>query len=736
MNKILKDLLRGFIGFCLLFGGVTSVCADDDNDNSGVFMLEEITVTAQKREENLQKVPISMNVLYSDDIQELGKNDLNEILSTVSGAIIQKTDDSLGITIRGVGNVTSGSGQPGVAINIDGVTSNRQDSGTGLFDLERIEILYGPQSTLYATNSPGGVVNVVTASPKLDGYYGSASLELGNYDLLHTAGMVNIPFNETVAVRASFTSSVHDGFLTNGGEDEDSKSGRVRILYQPNERFSALLTGELYRDQGLGYYGGVAAFIDENDVNDPWSANEIGSLGENDQTRKKLYAEFNLDTPIASIAVIPSYNTFEGYREQISIAGNPNTSTETETNYNWQDSYEKGLEVRLTNSEDFLFDWIAGFIYYDQRNNNDQRSLDYIDTGVGEYMIKDVVEEIKSFFANVTYPFTDDLRITGGVRFNDNDYFYDTTQSMASSEEEGAYTVESKVQTTESPDNPDFKLGFEYDLNEDVMLYGSYGSSYRTIQKYRSLGDPELLKAYTIGLKSTLFNNRVQLNGSVYYYKYQNYLAQSMLSVWLYDTDEDLVQDDDESADDSGASMQGDGRMYGIDLQADWIISGKDKVNLAVSYEKSEWTDMLFDFYYTETLEVVNGELVTVPILDEDFSGKPMTLTPDITINLNYSHNWDLPNGGSITGSIDTQYMGDYRLTWLEDDYPYNYQEAFHKENISAVYAHSDGKWTLSAYVRNLLDYANKVKYSTRGIQQTLTVGDPRTYGVVLTVKF
>lgn len=733
MSKVLKSLLTGFIVLCFLFSGGTFVFAQDATDE---FTLEEITVTAQKREENLQKVPISMSVISSEEIQELGKNDLNEILSTVSGAIIQKTDSSLGITIRGVGNVTTGNGQPGVSINIDGVTSNRQDSGSGLYDIERVEILYGPQSTLYATNSPGGVVNVITASPKLDAYSGSASMEAGNYNLLHTEGVMNAPLGNSVALRASFSSSVRDGYLTNGGEDEDSKSGRIRVLYQPNDVFSALLTGELFRDQGKGYFGGVEAFIDEDDVDNPWSANDVGSLGVNDQYRKKIYAEFNLDMPFANMTITPSYNKLTGYREQVASVGPPDVATETEVQYNWQDSYEKGLEVRMTNPEDFMFDWIVGFIYYDQLNDNNRKSLDYLETGVGEYMIQDVKEKIKSFYGNITYPFTDQLRVTGGIRKNDNDYFYDTTQSMASRTEAGVYTVQSKVQTTESPDSPDYKLGLEYDLNEASMLYGSYGSSYRNIQKYRSLGAPELLKAFTVGSKNLLFGNKLQLNGSVYYYMYQDYLAQSMLSVWLYDTDGDLVQDMDESADDSGASMQGDGRMYGIDIQANAILTEKDKLNLSVAYEKSEWTDMYFDYYYTETLTVVDGEYVWEDIVDQDFNGKPMTLTPDLTVNINYSHNFNLPNGGVLTGRIDARYMGDYRLTWKEEDYPYNYQESYHIEDLSAIYANSDGRWTLSAYVRNIFDYANKVRYSARGVSRSLTIGDPRTYGAVLSIKF
>lgn len=726
MKKKLTFIFMVFIAFGLTSGEVYADAQDE-------FTLEEITVTAQKREENLQKVPISMDVISSEEIKELGQTDLSEILGSLSNAMVSRSGDTISITIRGVGNMSS-PGQPGVSMNIDGVTSNRQDSGTGLYDLERVEVLYGPQSTLYATNSPGGVVNIVTASPKLDNYEGSGTLQYGNYNYLRMAGTMNAPLGDKVAVRTAFSTIAHDGYVSNGGDTEDSKSARIKVLYKPSDKISAEITGEYLKQNGIST--SVTGFIDESDTDDPWVS--TADLGANNQRRKKLYGTINISVPYADVTLTPSVNKISGYAETVQSLGPRDAPTGYETMKNIKDSYEKGMEVRLTSPDDFFFSWIAGYIYYDSKSGNNRMSNDYEDTGIGEFMVSNTVEKIKTLYANVTYPVTDQFRLTAGIRKNDNDYYYETDQNMANTDDDGniTYTFESKVQTTESPSKPDTKFGMEYDISDSVMLYGSYGSSYRIIQRYRSLGDPETLHAYTVGAKSQLFGNKLQLNGSAYYYDYKNYLAMSQMTVWLADSDDDLVIDSDETADDSGASQQGDGRMMGFDISASAIISANDKLDLSVSYLNSEWTDLVFAWDYDYTYELIDGEVVRTELIDDDFEGKSMVNSPPWTISVTYNHNFNLWNGGVLSARLETRYQSHYRMSWQDSNDPYDYQESFFKEDLSAIYANPDGKWTLTGYVKNITNYAAKKSFSGSSTSYTLNISDPRTYGAILSVKF
>jgi iron complex outermembrane receptor protein len=323
--------------------------------------------------------------------------------------------------------------------------------------------------------------------------------------------------------------------------------------------------------------------------------------------------------------------------------------------------------------------------------------------------------------------------LTAGIRKGTDEFVQHGVQNEL--QDNGSYSKTVTDQVMDAPTDPDWKIGFEHDLAADTMIYGSYSTSYRVQSKYRSLAEPEELKAYQVGSKSRFLDNRLQVNASVYYYDYTNFLARNQDTVWVDDTDGDFEEDMDESVDDSGAAGQGDGRMYGVDVQVSALITSNDRLDLAVSWEESEWTDLVFDYEHDVELTVVDEEYVYVPIEDINYNGKSMVLTPPWSITASYSHNFLLPNGGDLKATIDANFKSGYRLTWKEEEYPYNYQESHHLENLSLVYSSPGGMWSLTGYVKNISDYAVKTMYrSDRG--GFLSIGAPRTYGGVLTVKF
>lgn len=717
----------------LVFFNYSPVCAQED-DSGGTFTLEEITVTAQKREENQQKVPIAMDVISGEDIREFGKDNIEEILSNISGAIIQKAADGYRVSIRGMSDDSSDwSGQsmapPTVAINTDGVYSNRKDTASALFDVERVEVLYGPQSTLYSSTSPGGIINVVTAQPKLGKYEASGSLEAGNYNLLHTEGVLNAPLGDKTAIRASFSSVVRDGYVSDGSDNEDSRSARFRALFQPRETLSFTVTTELSKDKNSGF-GGVVVFENQDDVvGDPWTAAESDQLTVSDQTSKKLNAQMAWDTSYASISLIPAYFEREGDRVN---------SGDDELSYSEQEAEEKSIELRMTSPEQLFFKWIVGFNYYDAMDFNRSMDSDYVETSSME-----ASEETTAYYLNITYPVMDNVRVTAGYRQSWDTITAHNIETMATG-------ILDEVVTQENPGNSDYKVGFEYDLAANSMIYGDYATSYRVQGMSRTSTGPTELKAYSLGAKNRFFDNRLQLNASAYYYDYSNYQANQRVTVWVADLDDDGVMDEyqyspgedynpnAETAVDPNAVTAGDGRVLGIDMQLSAVLTEDDMLNLSVSYIDSEWTDFTFDYYYDEQLAVVNGEVVTVALENEVYDGKPMFTTPPWTVNLNYSHNFNLTNGGVVKAALTSKYQSHYRLSWKDSDDPYNYQEAFHMENISMSYRNPDGKWTLSAYVNNIFDYADKRMYQSpmgAGVG-TLWIGNPRTYGAVFTLKY
>jgi len=764
---------------CLIFalGDISALFAQESDTEE--FTLEEITVTAQKREENLQKVPIAMEVISSEEIKELGKNDIDEILYGISNAIIEKAQDGYRVTIRGItDNSEAFHGQsmapPAVAINTDGVYSNRKDTGSGLFDIERVEVLYGPQSTMYSSNSPGGIINVVTAQPKTDRYEVSGSLEYGNYELLHTEGAMNAPLSSKVALRASFATSVRGPYISNGQDNEDSKSARLRTLFQPSDKLSFTITGEFTRNQGSGFGGGVVAFGDDSETDEPWTGVESDNKSNNDQRTKKISGQINWDTGVGALVLTPSFSKRRGTSEEVrgampggggapppppmSFRGGffvpaqaPGGTEETVT-YMKQSATEKGIEARMTSDPDFLFKWIAGATYYRSEDSQRLDSQEYLETGVGTWSTRKMTNINKAVFINITYPIIDIFRVTGGIRkswdtmISDNEEVRGALPGGSLPPGTLEYSLEHGEQSTGG--RPDYKLGFEYDLGANSMIYGDYSTSYRVRGMARGNEEPEKLKAYTIGAKNRFFGNKLQVNAATYYYDYKNYRAGGNdVMAWLWDytngdpetPEPDLVMNNGEYFREPYANGTGDGRMIGFDMSTSWMITRKDLVNLQVSYINSKWTDLSMTYYYQYTLVYYDTpephtEWVYTP--GANYNGKPMMSTPPWNINLTYDHTFNLWNGGTIKTSIYSKFKTAYRLSWRDSDYPINYQESYHMEDFNAVYNHPDGKWSLSGYVKNIFEYPEKRMIMNAGGAKLLSIGSPRTYGGVLSVKF
>lgn len=729
-NEVVVAFLLVFMGFFVVLPSIS--VAEDDLDSE--FMLEEVTVTAQKRQENKQKTAITMDVITGEDIKNLGRSDIDDILSTISSVSINKSADGYRVAIRGVDDYISPNyGQsittPTVAINQDGVYSNSYDAGA-FYDLERVEVLYGPQSTMYTSTSPGGVVNVVTASPKLDTFEASGSIEYGDYDLVHTEGVVNAPVTETFALRGAFTTSVHDAYLTNGQESTDDKAARIKGLYQPNERFSTVVSAEIQRTGGSGFSGGVTAFVDEGDVDDPWAEGvESGTLGYNDQTKEKLNAKIDWEFPIGALAVLPSYARGDGEWTMSTLDSDGSYYMQ----HAIQSSEERGMEIRFASLGDSDVTWIVGATYYESSDKNRRLSEEYDTTGEGYWALRTMEEEAYAVFGNLTYPVTDAFRATVGYRKSWDELVSINTEWTMSPLDGSIWTEYDFWQTeniTENDGRDDYKVGVEYDLAENSMLYLDYSTSYR-VQGGQSGGSwpVEELIAYTIGVKNRFLDNKLQVNLGAYYYDYQNFLARQMLMVSV-DADEDGTTDYIIS--EPNANQFGDGRMIGFDLQASMVITSKDMLNLSVSFIDSEWTDLNFDYLYDQDYPDEDYRFFT----DESYDGKPMKNTPPWTINAGYNHMFNLGNGATINARIDAKYQTGYRLTWHDDDYPYNYQEEHFTGDISFGYTPPTTGWTLSAYVKNVTDYAEKRSYISGMSSSTLSISDPRTWGVIWTVKY
>jgi iron complex outermembrane recepter protein len=207
--------------------------------------LGEIIVTAQRKAESAQKAAVAIDVIGADELTSAGVNNVTALSKTApSLAVAQAGGPNVSLFIRGVGNFTfNGFTDPAVAFNVDGVYLGRATSAVGTYyDLERIEVLKGPQGTLYGRNATGGAVNVLPARPRLEELSGHAGVEYGNYNSLDFEAAANVPLGERAALRIAGRLLSGDGTNADGTNDQSGQAIRAQLLLKPSDAFSIRLS--------------------------------------------------------------------------------------------------------------------------------------------------------------------------------------------------------------------------------------------------------------------------------------------------------------------------------------------------------------------------------------------------------------------------------------------------------------------------------------------------------------
>ncbi|WND03623.1 TonB-dependent receptor [Temperatibacter marinus] len=239
----LRKFLVSSASVLALTAPTIAVAQDDDDD----LMLEEIVVTAQKREQNSQDVPIALTAISANDINKLAADNMRDLAIFTPGLEVGGNTQA-SFKIRGVQTSDFGVGtDPAVAIYVDGVYSTRSGASLVMFnDVERVEVLKGPQGTLFGRNTAAGAVSITSKKPTMDELYGSVDLRYGRYDKKKFTGMINVPFTENLALRANLVVNRRDGYASDAvtGDKygtEANETGRIRLRWEPSSTTSVTL---------------------------------------------------------------------------------------------------------------------------------------------------------------------------------------------------------------------------------------------------------------------------------------------------------------------------------------------------------------------------------------------------------------------------------------------------------------------------------------------------------------
>ncbi len=390
-------------------GGVAAPSDTDAGD-----ALTEITVTAARRVETEQRAALDLSVVSGADLLTQGTSQPEDLNKLIPGLKMTNATTT-SIYVRGVGeNSTNLNTQSAIAVSVDGVYIGRTSGVLGNFyDLQRVELLKGPQGTLYGRNASGGALNIISQKPT-DEFGGYIIEELGDYDLRRTSVALNLPIDSTLAIRFAGYDSKRDGYNSDGTDDEDTRSGRIHALWKPNADINLLWTVDASHIGGEGN-GGV--FFDEpgriGTSTSPAAlaaraASGLANLGPQGQDIHNWSTSGQLDWNLgfATLTVQPGYRHQEYYLSSPGIVSPGN-------------AHQYTGEMRLTHTGDKL-KYVAGLYTFDEFLAYNYHLYENQGFNLDTYQQIPVFDtRSKAAFGELTYSIIDRLRVTGGVRRTD-----------------------------------------------------------------------------------------------------------------------------------------------------------------------------------------------------------------------------------------------------------------------------------------------------------------------------
>jgi iron complex outermembrane receptor protein len=748
--------------------------------------IDEIVVTAQKRSENIQKAALSIEAFSGETIASRGiarPDDLTRIAAGVQVGGGTTTQ----IYVRGVGDFgVVATANPAVVTNLNGVPISRPQAISGNFyDLERIELLKGPQGTLYGRNASGGALNLIAVNQKLDETSGYLQAMAGNYDSFGGEGALNLPVAQNAAIRASFQIADRASYLTDGGDDDQHQSVRLQALVK-NDRLTVALLGSYTH---LGGNGSGLAVIPKIAGKSAWTgttstaaadyyfdlinANFVASGGASPPPAvfdrpdgEKLFqdvqswnvsAQLDYDFGPATLTVIPAYR---GTTAKFSVQpgfnyapGGHGTDGETSDQYS--------LETRLGGQSDKL-KWVVGLFAFQE----DQSTDFAVTAGVLQRVriSSDLKSKSLAGFGEATYSLADAVRLIAGVRYTSDERSQTNFQKFAISPTvTGSPPFPACVPPTYAPgtqcsllppgsyssrktfNRATWKVGFEADLARQTMLFATVSTGFKAGGFNQAVDPaaprqtlafrPETITAYTVGLRNRFMDNKLQLNLEGFYWDYKDLQLSSLIL--------------DGSGNVALATQNaGKARLYGLnaDVVARPFIG--TTLHAGVEYVNSRYEKFAFAQAAQFTAPGSTGCLVspsTLPVgplgpyVNVDCSGKPLVRSPEWSGNFGLTQVEELADGSNVTFDTDVAFASS-RFT-STSFVPNARVKGYANWSATLTYNAPNERWFVGAYVRNIT--MAKVYTGGGGDQSPFvtgfvssTIGAPRTFGGRAGVRF
>jgi iron complex outermembrane receptor protein len=699
--------------------------------------FNEVVVTAQRVAEPLSKTPLAVTAISGDSLRSQGVTDPTRLGEHIPNVSIDRAN-GLQITIRGVTS-TDGTekGDPSAAFLLDGVFIARpQVQEVSFFDIDRVEVLRGPQGTLYGRNTTAGVVNVIANRPTRS-FEAAVNTALGNFGTRQLDGMVNLPVNSVWALRGAVSYDERDSYLrTNPGDShtidpfKKNISARLQALAAFSDTLTLLLRADYARLRGTPGGNSVRG-TNFYDLTDPQNPAYIG--GSSDRERTITYnlgaqgdlrnstwglsSELVWDLGTLEMTYVGSYRRFRRDEDLpvnvgVSVAG-------AFAGHYWQNSQELRFATRGSRRFKAQF----GGYYFKERSGIRFYIFDLVAPVYG-FPQDPTIAESYAAFGQGTYSFTEQLRLTAGAR-----YSHDDKSRVGGTVMQQTLTfnpaTDSKLQNSAAAtfEKTTWRIGLEYDLNDRSLLYGSVATGYKAggfndgceagtvtrglaCNQPRPLAQlyyqPETLTAYELGVKTRLAQNLLQLSAAAFHYDYENLQLSTVANY-------------------GGGPAQtttnaAKSTVNGLELEATLAPNARNRIELGATY-----LDATYDDYFPRGVG-------TPP----DYSGRDLDRSPHSTLSAGYAHTWPAANGASIVAGVRSRWSDSYVVTAFATPAQYR-QPSYHKTDVTLTYTAHDDNWYVQAFAKNL---ENEIVVTGADSYANITPGDPRTFGLRAGFRF
>ncbi|QJQ32233.1 TonB-dependent receptor [Sphingomonas lacunae] len=702
----------------------------------------DIVVTAQRREQSLLDVPLAVSALSGDAMADRGITNSAQLGAAVPNLQINSpfgnTQPNFSLRGIGVANEYNSNQASPVGVYLDDVyIAPRTSHGMGLFDLERIEVLRGPQGTLFGRNTTGGAINFITRRPDLSGSEGYLQIGYANYNTFTAQAALETTLSEDVAgLRIAVNYANGDGQIENvfpGGRDGnsvDSLQGRVTLVVQPSDTVDVTLRAYGGRDRGTqAAPHGILAFRTGLGF---WQTNE-SRMGDNNTEAWGFSGTVGID--LSDSLRITSITSYDGGNQDLQQAADG--APIDVLDITWQSQYRQFSQELRANYESDALSFVGGFFYGWDRNITDNRFNLPLPPAGGFFQHYRQERKSYAIFGQADIAIAERLVLTLGARYTTDKSSYDdgfaylfvgavgtpdtpiaTTVPCVTPAGTCAYNPALRYAIADTNHALTGRVALSYTFENDVLLYASYNRGYRAGAVngggYTSSGginyiEPERVNAYEIGLKGRAADNRITFAASAFYYDYSNQQLQDTRPgpvSFLVNTPSSTV--------------------YGFEVESTLRLDPSFRVNAALGLLHSEYKGL--------NLQGAN------------LSGNQLPFAPTATVQLGFD--WDMAEigGGDLTLSPNLayssrQYFSPFNDTNVVGSPQVNselQQGANAKVNVALGW--SNDSITVRAFANNLLErktYAYGLDLRGAGFPYNFLVpAPPRTYGVSVRFGF